>query len=243
MKTNTTLCAIAVSTGMLASSGAFAQTTLKPPSLLQQGVSAAAMGRCQTDLLDADLQRSAAVLAAFAPDVATRLVPGPDERAEVALMCSQQLHQLRCSAKIVAVAGDVLTAQQPGGKAIPPGPNPGAVVVGTAAGLTGLLLGTRRDGLGTGVRDGAVGGYAGYQGGSMWWNAQLMKSCIQRQATLDTLSSKLQGSVNVLSMASLTALIDMNITGRILTQQEGSTLVSEANKLATKAIEVLQAAR
>jgi hypothetical protein len=243
MKRTSCLGTVAVSASLVFGVDAMAQSTIKPPSLLQQGATAAMYGRCETDVLDGDLQRSAAVLGALAPAVVNRVVRDADELAQIALMCSLQIHQQRCTAKVVAVAGDVLLSQQPVGKASPPPPNPGALLGGTVGGLTGLLLGTSREGVGTGIGAAAIGGYLGAQGGSAAWNKAQMKSCIDRQASLDALSNKLQGLVTTLSVNNLTALIDANIRARTLTTQEATTLVNEMNKLADRAVEVLQAAR
>src|SRR5689334_12443142 len=133
------LAMIAMLALLLTSSVAGAQGAR--PSLLDAGVGAAMYGRCQTDLLTGDMRRATVVLGVFAPDAVGRLVTDESELAAIATMCAQQVHQNRCSEKIVALAGDVLTSGRPGDKAMPPPVNPGSIVLGTAGVLGGLMFG------------------------------------------------------------------------------------------------------
>jgi hypothetical protein len=232
-----------LATGLaLHSPGVPGQTgTLRPPSLGQQGTAAAMYGRCMTDVLSPDLLRSALVLGAFSQDVAGRLVRGADEMTQIALMCSQQIHQHRCSAKIVAVAGDVWLDQAPAAaNATRPQMNTGAVLGGVVGGLGGLLLGTGERGNGS-LPGMVIGGYAGAKFGESKWTQVQAVACVGRQRQLDALSTKLQGTLPRLSVAGLTTLIEANIRQRTLSQQEAAILVTEANKLADKGMAVFQA--
>ena len=206
------------------------------PSLLDSGVGAAMYGRCQADLLTGDMRRASVVLAVFAPDAVNRLVTDGNELAVLAKMCAQQIHQNRCSAKIVGLAGDVLTAGRPGSGAAPPAANIGAVLGGTAGALGGLMFGDRP------VRDAAVYGIGGAVGGGVAWNAYQAKSCGDRQAKLDGISRKMGGYVSYLSTPALEALIRSN-AGTAISEAEADTLIIEANKLSVRAIEVLSSLR
>jgi hypothetical protein len=212
------------------------------PSLLDRGAGAALYGRCQADVLRNDMLRPAAVLGAFAPDAVNRLVERSDEMTVLALMCAHQIHQHRCSAKIVAVAGDVLVGSRPAGKAMPSDkPNPGAVLGGTVGALGGLLLGTAKEDVGTGLGAAIVGGAVGYQGGGAVFNKAQMNACIRRQRELDAISMKLEGRVADISLPSLEALIRSNVRMRAIVQREADLLITEANKLSYRASEVFQA--
>jgi hypothetical protein len=213
------------------------------PSLLDRGTGAALYGRCQTDVLRGELLRSAAVLGAFAPDAVNRLVVRSDELTVIALMCAHQVHEHRCTAKIVAVAGDVLAGSHPSGKALPPQKaNPGAIVGGTAGAVTGLLLGTQ-EGLGTAVGAGVIGGTLGAAGGSAVFNKAQMNACIGKQKELDAISMKLGGSTSDISLPGLERLIVSNVRSGAIVQREADILITEANRLQHRAIEVFQAMR
>jgi hypothetical protein len=212
-------------------------------SLLNQGTSAAMYGRCQTDVLSNDLLRAAAALGAFAPDTVTRITAGGDEMSVIAGMCAQQIHQHRCTAKIVAVAGDLLMKGNPGGKAVAsPTVNSGTIVGGTAGLLTGVLLGSR-EGTGTALGAGLIGGALGAAGGTAYWNKQLMNECIHRQQQLDSMSANLTGNVSSLSLAALQQLLVDNVQRRRISESDADALITEANKLSQRAAQVFQAMR
>jgi hypothetical protein len=206
------------------------------PSLLDSGVGAAMYGRCQADLLTGDMRRATVILGAFAPDAVGRVVTDGDELAAIAKMCAQQIHQQRCSEKIVALAGDVLTSGRPGEKASPPPGNPGAIMGGTIGVLGGLMFGDRP------IRDAALYGIGGAAGGGIAWDAYMAKSCRERQVKLDGISLKLRGTVSVLSTPALEALIRSN-AGSSISSADADTLIIEANKLSVHMIEVLQSLR
>jgi len=206
------------------------------PSLLDSGVGATLYSRCQVDLLVGDMRRASVVLAVFAPDAVTRLVTDGNDLAELAKLCAHQLHQHRCSAKIVAVAGDVLTAGRPGEKAMPPPANTGAIMGGTVGVLGGLMFGERP------LRDAALWGIGGAAGGGFAWDAYKAKACRDRQLKLDGISLKMGGYVSFLSTPALEALIRSNV-GTGISEAEADTLIIEANKLSVRAIEVLNSLR
>ena len=228
------LAMIAVLALLLTSSVAGAQGPR--PSLLDAGVGAAMYGRCQTDLLTGDMRRATVVLGVFAPDAVGRLVTDESELAAIAKMCAQQVHQNRCSEKIVALAGDVLTSGRPGEKATPPPVNPGSIVLGTAGVLGGLMFGDSP------MRDAALYGIGGAAAGGLAWDAYKAKACRQRQVALDGISLKMRGTVSVLSTPALDALIRSN-GGSSISNAEADTLIIEANKLSVRMIEVLQSLR
>jgi hypothetical protein len=181
------------------------------------------------------LLRSTAVLGAFSPATVSRLLRGGDELSVIARMCAHQIHQHRCTAKVVAVAGDLLTAGRPGSAAVPPAVNPGAVGIGTAAAVLGLATGD--------VGRAVTWGVAGAGAGSFAWSAVQERECQSRQAQLDRLSEPLEGSLTSLSLGAIDQLIVSNVRSRRLSQQQADVLVAEANKLARKAYEVINAAR
>ena len=212
------------------------------PSLLQQGMAAALYGRCMPDVLTPDLMQSAAALAAFAPAAVSRLAPAGDEIGQLALMCTQQLHQHRCTEQIVAVAGDLIGAQQPAGKALPPSVNPGAIVGGTIGAVGGWLLGSQVNGT-MGTVGMATGAWKGAQIGSNALNAGRMASCMNEQARLDGISGRLAGQVGALSFTNVQALIAANQRARIITPAEAAALNAEATRLASRAEAVLRSIR
>jgi hypothetical protein len=212
-------------------------------SLLGQGVGAAMYGRCQTDVLSNDLLRSAAALGAFAPATVSRITAGGDEMTAIATMCAHQIHQHRCTQKVVAVAGDILMKANPTGKAVAPATvNPGTIVGGTAGLVTGAILGSR-EGAGTAIGAGVIGGALGAAGGGAYWNRQQMNACINRQQQLDGMSASLTGSVPRLSLAALQALMVSNVQRRAISEADADTLITEANKLSQRAPDVFQAMR
>jgi hypothetical protein len=207
------------------------------PSLLGSGVGGAMYGRCQPDLLrTGDLLRATTVLGAFAPDAVTRLIRADDELTVVAKMCAHQIHQHRCTAKMVAVAGDVLTKGRPGGKKAPDLANPGAVVGGTAGAVLGLTFGDKP------IRDAALWGLGGAAGGALAWDAYQANACKERQRKLDGISLKLGGYVSVLSTPALEALIRSN-AGSVISEADADTLITEANKLSLHTGQVFDALR
>ena len=230
-----------VTVGVLICSSLLLAASAFAASPLGQGVGAAMYGRCQTDVLSNDLLRAAAALGAFAPDTVTRITAGADEISIIAGMCAQQIHQHRCSAKIVAVAGDLLMKGNPTGRApASPTVNGGAIVGGTAGLLTGVLLGSRES-AGTGIGAGLIGGALGAAGGSAYWNKHVMTECIQNQQQLDRLSANMTGNVPSLSLAALQQLIVDNVQRRRISSANADTLITEANKLSQRAVEVFQA--
>ena len=213
-------------------------------SLLDQGVAAAMYGRCRTDVFSHsnDLLGSAAALGAFAPVAVSRITAGADEITMIAAMCAHQIHEHRCTPKIVNVAGDILVDISPVGSAMPPSTvNYGSIVGGTVGVIGGAIGGSRYGGVGTAVGAGA-GGYYGAGQGTAWASKKQAKSCIDRQQQLDRMSANLTGSVPSLSMAALQALIVFNVQRRTISEADADTLITEATKLSKRASEVLQAA-
>lgn len=203
---------------------------------VQRGLNAAMYGRCRADLFHPEQVRAAAAMAVLSPAAVQRLVPATDEMGQLILMCAQQLHQHRCSAKIVAVAGDLL--------GMPPDPtkrpDAGAVFGGVAGGLAGALTGGWV-GPKTAVVGGAVGMYKGAQAGSSLLNGGAAGACIQRQHQLDAASLRVQGPLGHLSHAGLQSALERSVRQRSMTLADAQALADEAARLADRAVPALQA--
>lgn len=206
------------------------------PNAVQRGVNAAMYGRCRADLLQAEQVRSAAAMAVLSPAAVQRLVPATDEAGQLMLMCAQQLHQHRCSARVVAVAGDLL--------GMPPDPtqrpNAGAVLGGVAGGLAGVLTGGWV-GPKTALVGGAVGAYKGAQGGSALLNGGAASACIQRQRQLDAASLRVLGPLGHLSHTGLQTALERSVRQRSMTLADAQALADEAAQLGDHALAALQA--
>jgi hypothetical protein len=227
---HTVVAVAVVQVVLLWPSGVSAQTK----SLLDQGVGAAQFSRCQVDVVTGDTRRATVMLAAFAPDAATRLVT--DENAEIPKMCAHQIHQQRCTKDIVALVGDLLTEGRPGSKLFLPSANPYSAVLGTGGALIGLAFGERP------LLSGALLGYGGAVAGNYMWEGQHATGCIERQRALDNVSLKLQGSVRVLSASALTDLIESNV-GSTISRGDADVLKAETEKLSVRYIEVMNSLR
>jgi hypothetical protein len=203
---------------------------------VQRGVNAAMVGRCRTDVLQAEQVRSAAALSVLSPAAVQRLVPATDEMGQLMLMCAHQLHQHRCSAKIVALAGDIL--------GLPPDPtkrpDAGAVFGGVAGGLAGALTGGWV-GPKTAAVGGAVGIYKGSQAGSALLNGGAAGACLQRQRQLAAASLRVLGPLGHLSHAGLTAALERSVRQRSLALADAQALADDAARLADRAGPALQA--
>ncbi|MBX3604740.1 MAG: hypothetical protein KF788_05700 [Piscinibacter sp.] len=237
----TTLIAIASTAAAIAGAPApaYAQSSLSP---LQRGVLIAAGGRCMSDVLTPPYRRMAAALGALAPDVASRVAPPPDELAVLTQACSLQLHQQRCAAKIVAVAGGFITAQHPAGRAVPPAMNWGTIFGGTAGLVGGVIAGNSNRVIGP-IIGGAAGMYGGAKLGADWYDRTAAGSCMLAQRQLDAVSSRLVGRVNTFSPAGMLALIDANQRSQTITADEASQLRAELMRLQGQADALLHAMR
>jgi hypothetical protein len=174
--------------------------------------------------------------------VASRVAPPPDELAVLAQACSLQLHQQRCGAKIVAVAGDFITAQHPAGRAVPPSVNWGTLMGGTAGLLGGVIVGNGNRHIGP-VIGGAAGMYGGAQWGSSWYDRTAAGSCMLAQRQLDAVSSRLVGRVSSFSAAGVLALIDDNQRRRTIGAEEAVALRAEVMRLHGQADALMHAMR
>lgn len=209
---------------------------------LQQGVNTAMYGRCMVDVLTPDRMQMAAALGALAPAELNRLAPAPDEMAQIEHMCAHQLHQHRCSAKIVAAVGSAITSQHPAGKAAPPTANPGALLGGTAGAVLGTIAGSDR-GLTGAMVGGAAGAWGGAKVGSNLFDNAAAAACINAQSQLDAIASRLQGSIRTYSAQGVQALIENNRQNQVITAAEAADLNGEVMRLAGRAQDVLKAAQ
>lgn len=220
---------------------------------VRRGATAAAYGRCATDVLTPDKRELAAALGALAPDVADTLSPNTDPLDTIVRMCAQQLHAHRCSAQIVAVAGDVLVAANPAGRAAPPQPDStalfGAVAGGVLGAIAGSAIGSNRSGALVGPGTGAVIGTAG----GMWAGSKAVPgivntakagSCVTRQRELDIVSRKLViTGGRAASLADIDDVIEDNLQQGHLTENEAGLIYTEASRLAAVAEKLLSSLR
>lgn len=209
---------------------------------LQTGANAAIFGRCTSDVLTLDRIQMAAALGALAPAAVTQVAPAPDELAQIEHMCAQAIHSQRCSEKVVAVAGTLITSQKPAGKVNPPSVNPGTIVGGTAGAVLGTIAGADR-GTGSAILGGTVGAWGGAKLGAKVFEGGAMASCINERAHLDEVSSRLLGSANPYSIDGVLGLIERNRSDQLITNEEAKALSDEVVRLSARAQQVLNAAR
>lgn len=216
------------------------QTAIAGP--LQTGANAALFGRCTSDVLTVDRIQMAAALGALAPTAVNQVAPAPDELAQIEHMCAQAIHSQRCSEKVVAVAGTLITSQQPAGKANPPSVNPGTIVGGTAGAVLGTIAGADR-GTETAILGGALGAWGGAKLGAKVYEGGAMASCIKERGRLDDISSRLLGSASPYSIDGVLGLIERNRSDQLITNEEAKALSDEVIRLSNRAQQVLNAAR
>lgn len=209
---------------------------------LQTGANAALFGRCTSDVLTPDRIQMAAALGALAPSAVNQVAPAPDELAQIEHMCAQAIHSQRCSEKVVAVAGTLITSQKPAGKVNPPAVNPGTIVGGTAGAVLGTIAGADR-GTGSAILGGTVGAWGGAKLGAKVFEGGAAGACINERARLDKISSRLLGSANPYSIDGVLGLIERNRGDQIISNEEAKALSDEVVRLSARAQQVLNAAR
>jgi hypothetical protein len=232
-------CIATVLAAVVLPAAAQAQRSTSP---MQQGAGALMYGSCRSDVLSQSQRAAVAALAALSPGVARAMVQAYDPTDEVALYCSKDLHDKRCTTKIVAVLGSALTAQ-PGGQVMPPSQNPGAVVGATAGAVVGLLGGATMD---RPLLGAALGGWAGAKAGSTLVDGGAAASCIHVRNQLDAASAKLVGTlgpVGSLEAEDVRLLIASNLHQRRITQAESDALLQEVARLSGKVDALMQAMR
>lgn len=222
---------------------AAAASAQQSPSPLQRGAAGAMYGRCDPNMLAMDQIEAAAALSVIAPAALQRLMPAPETADLLVGMCAHQIHQHRCTAKIVAATGEAIGAGRPGAGAKPPTANPGAVFGGVAGGVLGLLGGNAIADTPGAVIGGAAGAWKGAQVGGTWFAGKQAAGCAQAQARRDAISAKLVGTLRNVSYGTVVNLLESNRRARLIGDAEATELANEAQRLATRAPQVLQAMR